>query len=241
MRIITGTAKGRTIKVPKHIKPTKDSVRQAVFSTLYGLVENARVLDLFAGSGAYGLEALSRGARHVTFVDNDRNCTETIRENLKAMGLGGRGGVVKVKAQTFVERYSGLGKRKTESEKRKVTTQSSKLLALNCGFTLYALRSTLLSWIPKQVQNDKSEQSRGNSKFDIIFLDPPYSSGPQIHLLKSLAQILAPRGIIIFEHAKKTKLPEEINGLKIIRQRPYGATAISILSHPRARFNDLNH
>ena len=73
MRIISGTAKGHTLKVPREVaRPTTDRVRESLFGVLHAVVEGSRVLDLFAGSGALGLEALSRGAVSCTFVDQNR-------------------------------------------------------------------------------------------------------------------------------------------------------------------------
>jgi 16S rRNA (guanine(966)-N(2))-methyltransferase RsmD len=88
MRIIGGIYRSRLISMPKNadIRPTQDKVRQAIFNML-GDMEGSRVLELFAGSGAIGIEAISRGAGHATFVDNDRSCTDTIRANLRSLGI----------------------------------------------------------------------------------------------------------------------------------------------------------
>jgi 16S rRNA (guanine(966)-N(2))-methyltransferase RsmD len=90
MRIIAGSRKGHTIHAPKGIdtRPTGDRVREAAFN-LIGPVEDATVLDLFAGSGAMGLEALSRGAVSVVFVEKDRAAVRTIERNLDKLRLGG--------------------------------------------------------------------------------------------------------------------------------------------------------
>jgi 16S rRNA (guanine966-N2)-methyltransferase len=90
MRIIAGTHRGSRISAPKGLdtRPTGDRVREAAFN-LIGPVEGATVLDLFAGSGAMGLEALSRGAASVTFVERDRAACRTIAENLERLGLTG--------------------------------------------------------------------------------------------------------------------------------------------------------
>jgi 16S rRNA (guanine966-N2)-methyltransferase len=87
MRVIAGTYRGRTLKAPKgdSTRPTSDRVREALFSILQHRIPGARVLDLFAGSGALGLEALSRGAETVTFVDSDRAAITAIRGNLSAL------------------------------------------------------------------------------------------------------------------------------------------------------------
>ena len=87
MRVIAGTYGGRALKAPKgeNTRPTSDRVREALFSILGARTEGARVLDLFAGSGALGLEALSRGARSVTFVDDARPAIQAIRSNLQTL------------------------------------------------------------------------------------------------------------------------------------------------------------
>jgi 16S rRNA (guanine966-N2)-methyltransferase len=90
VRIIAGSRKGARIFAPKglEVRPTGDRVREAVFN-LVGPVDGADVLDLFAGSGAMGLEALSRGAASATFVESDRAAAETIVRNLDKLGLEG--------------------------------------------------------------------------------------------------------------------------------------------------------
>ena len=90
MRIVAGSRKGHRIEAPKGVvtRPTGDRVREAVFSII-GPVEGARVLDLFAGSGAMGLEALSRGAASCLFVERDRAACRVIQANLEKLGLTG--------------------------------------------------------------------------------------------------------------------------------------------------------
>lgn len=90
MRIIAGSRKGTRIIAPKGLdtRPTSDRVREAAFTLIPpGYVEDATVLDLFAGSGAMGLEALSRGAARATFVENDRDACRAINRNLDKLGL----------------------------------------------------------------------------------------------------------------------------------------------------------
>jgi 16S rRNA (guanine966-N2)-methyltransferase len=90
LRIIAGTHRGRRIAAPKgaHTRPTSDRVREALFN-LVGPVEGASVLDLYAGSGALGLEALSRGARRCMFAETDAAACRAIRTNLESLGLTG--------------------------------------------------------------------------------------------------------------------------------------------------------
>ena len=95
MRIVGGRLRGRTLSAPKSqaIRPTADRLREALFNILthsYGdPVEGARVLDLFAGTGALGLEALSRGAAFVLFVDDGAEARALLRGNVDALGAGG--------------------------------------------------------------------------------------------------------------------------------------------------------
>jgi 16S rRNA (guanine966-N2)-methyltransferase len=91
MRVIAGSAGGIRLAVPKRgVRPTMDRVKAAIFSSLGEAIIGARVLDLFAGSGALGIEALSRGAASAIFVEDDRQSAEMIEQNLAKTGLKGR-------------------------------------------------------------------------------------------------------------------------------------------------------
>lgn len=100
MRVVAGQCRGRRLVTPdgKDTRPTTDRVREATFNALgsMGVIDGATVLDLFAGSGALGIEALSRGADHVTFVDHDRAAVAAIQANLDACGLSSRARVEKL-------------------------------------------------------------------------------------------------------------------------------------------------
>ena len=107
MRIISGKAGRLAIKVPSAVaRPTTDFVRQAIFSILGEKVDGARVLDLFAGSGAIGLEALSRGAAGCVFVDQHRQAANVITENLAKSRLEG-GRVVRADVTAFLRNDIG--------------------------------------------------------------------------------------------------------------------------------------
>ncbi len=92
MRIIAGEWRGRNIAAPAGdaVRPTLDRVREAWMSMVHTNLPEARVLDLFAGSGALGLEALSRGAAHVDFVESDPRAFRVLQENVKSLGAGDR-------------------------------------------------------------------------------------------------------------------------------------------------------
>ncbi|MGH2970368.1 MAG: 16S rRNA (guanine(966)-N(2))-methyltransferase RsmD [Solirubrobacteraceae bacterium] len=102
MRVIAGRYKGRRLQAPSGLdtRPTSDRVREALFSILGPRVQDARVLDLFAGSGALGIEALSRGAREATFVDSAAPAIRTIAANLDALGADAN--VVRAEARRFL-------------------------------------------------------------------------------------------------------------------------------------------
>lgn len=105
MRIVAGSAGGRQLVTPEgdDVRPTKDRVREAVFNSLHshGLVAEATYLDLFAGSGALGLEALSRGAAHCTFVDSDRRSIAVVADNLETLGFEDQATVRQMDALAF--------------------------------------------------------------------------------------------------------------------------------------------
>ena len=115
MRVVAGTHRGRRLRAPRgaDTRPTADRVREAVFSIL-GPIDGLRVLDLFAGSGAMGVEALSRGAAHATFVDRDPQAIACVRANLEALGLADRAEVIKrdwrsaVRGLAASQRFCGL-------------------------------------------------------------------------------------------------------------------------------------
>jgi 16S rRNA (guanine966-N2)-methyltransferase len=177
MRITSGKYKGRIIKMPKGIRPTQNKVRKALFDIL-GDVEGLSFLELFAGSGAVGLEAASRGACAVVFVENDRDCLAVIKDNIATLKAG------------------------------------------NC--VAY----------PLEVGRFLRNLSTLNKKFNIIFLDPPYHNEEVKKTLQifDAYDILAPNGLIIAQHFKKDKLPDQSGNLAVIKQAGYGDTLLTFYS-----------
>jgi len=109
MRIIAGNYRGRKLKSPPSLttRPTSDRLRETLFNILAPRVAGARFLDLCAGTGAVGLEALSRGAAQVTFVDQSRRMSALIKENCKALGIDdGEFEVVAAGASDFLRRHA---------------------------------------------------------------------------------------------------------------------------------------
>lgn len=104
MRIIAGRWRGHTIQAPPTgTRPTTDRVREAWMSMMQADIPDARVLDLFAGSGGLGLETLSRGARHATFVERAARALKTLRANIEALDAGDLATVVRADAISFAE------------------------------------------------------------------------------------------------------------------------------------------
>jgi len=108
MRVVTGEAKGRKLKGPKTsgTRPIIDRVKTALFDFLSTRVEDTRFLDLFAGTGSVGIEALSRGAAGATFIEMNYSMLKLVRENLKITGLGDRAETLHADAFKFLQSYA---------------------------------------------------------------------------------------------------------------------------------------
>ena len=107
MRIIAGELKGRRLKAPTWhgLRPTSDKLRETLFNVIASRLTGARVLDLYAGTGAIGIEALSRGAAHVTFVDDDPRALKLIEQNLRHCGVTDRYAIIRFR---FVPRQAEM-------------------------------------------------------------------------------------------------------------------------------------
>ncbi len=104
MRVITGSARGMTLRTLEgdNVRPTTDKVKEAIFSAIQFEIEGRRILDLFAGSGQLGIEALSRGAANATFVDADKNAIRIIKENLAKTKLDSLSSVAQTDSIAFL-------------------------------------------------------------------------------------------------------------------------------------------
>ena len=112
VRVVAGDLRGRRIEAPttEATRPTTDKVREAVFNSLRSMdvLEGARVLDLFAGTGAMGIEALSRGAAHCVFVESDRAALAVLRTNLQQLGIADRSTVISGDAVMQASQQQGI-------------------------------------------------------------------------------------------------------------------------------------
>ena len=227
MRIAGGRWRGREVLMPKSeaVRPTQSRVREAVFDLLMQVVGGSRFLDLFAGSGAMGLEALSRGAASATFWERDRAVFATLQKNLAAFG---------VEPTCAIQRDSllalGLGgdERTADSGQRTARDRQPG----GPGTSAAPARPSLSPSRQRTVDCRLSTVDFSSSPFSIIFADPPYRWA-QANGLAPLAQalcergLLAPGGFFVAEMGRTTH-PEEIPGLELVRDRLYGTSRIAI-------------
>lgn len=199
MRIISGYARGLRLKSPQGqaIRPTSDRAREALFNIIGHRIQDASVLDLFAGTGALGLEALSRGARHVTFVDNNRDALILITKNL----------------QIFPKTIAIDPVQPALSDRT-----SSEPFRQPVSVIRYDLR--------KGSFYQNTHWKNPLPCFDLIFLDPPYTKGLSLQTLTYLddSGFLTEHGLLIAEDRSETELPDTLNTLTIADKRKYGET-----------------
>lgn len=182
MRIITGTARGTRLSTPEGeeiTRPTTEKVKEAVFSSIQFDIEGREVLDLFAGSGQMGLEALSRGAEKCTFVDSSREAIKFVTENAQKTKL----------------------------------YQKSNVLCMD--FHQYV------------------KSASGRSRFDLIFLDPPYAKRLLPQALCELYDggLVKEAGIVICEDESESLMTDEIEKrYTLTKQSRYGKVFISYLT-----------
>ncbi|TXI35077.1 MAG: 16S rRNA (guanine(966)-N(2))-methyltransferase RsmD, partial [Niabella sp.] len=169
------------LQVPDSAKPTMERVKLAIFSMLGDEITGAKCLDLFAGSGNLGFEALSRGAASCDFIENDFFAIKSLKENLQKL------------ENTYQEELPAK-----------------------------IIKNDALKYI-----NDLYD------RYDLIFIDPPYKENHIIHLFKTIDEVLAPTGKIIYLsenilNLEKT-LPQINESLKITDQRQYSKTFVQVL------------
>ena len=178
MRIISGLKRGLKLKSLEgsDTRPTLDNVKEAIFSMLFDSVRDAKVLDLFAGSGALGLEALSRGAKEAVFVDANPKACSIIKANIESAKMENASAIVRSDAMEYLK--------KAKAEKQ---------------------------------------------KFDLIFLDPPYSNGLLDEALSLIEEygILEKDGLIVCEFDSTEK--PDIKSFNLVKDKKYGRVCVNIL------------
>ena len=177
LRVISGTARGKRLLSAEgyDVRPTLDRVKESVFNMIAFELLEASVLDLFSGSGALGIEALSRGAKKCVFIDNSAKSISVTKENLNATRLSDKAVVINSDSVDFL--------------------------------------------------------NKTDKKFDIIFIDPPYSSELYERSLGAIKEnkILTPSGFIVLEHDIETTPVFNMCGFKIIKEKKYGRVKILIM------------
>ena len=178
MRVIAGAFKGRRLQAPawNGLRPTSDRLRETLFNILSPVIQGARVLDGYAGTGAVGIEALSRGAAHVTFVERDPRAQALISENLSRCRVADR----------YVMIRAGI---------------------------------------------DRAAKDLAVGSFDLVLLDPPYHE-PSEPVVAILAHLLAAKGTLVVEHARRMASPASAGGLTRIREVVSGDSALAFYSCP---------
>jgi 16S rRNA (guanine966-N2)-methyltransferase len=202
-RVIAGEAGGRRLAVPdgRDTRPTSDRAREGLFATvssIVGSLAGARVLDLYAGSGAVGLEALSRGAEHVLLVEHGGRAARVIRQNIEAIGLPGAAVIA-----DRVERVLARGPAPAGGQDCTAPAGSQDCTA------------------PAGSQDCTAE-----SQYDVVFADPPYAlAGAAVtQVLSLLAERgwLAPGALVIVERATRSGPVSWPDGFVPDRARRYG-------------------
>ena len=202
MRVISGTARGRKLKEPvgSEIRPTGDLVKESIFNIIQFDVEGRRVLDLFAGTGQLGIEALSRGAKSAVFVDSKPEAVMLIRENLRICGLTDSA----VIHTRDVLRYLGSGHDARYSQRESAEVRGT--------------------------QRGKSpDRAFESEKFDIIFIDPPYSTDLAAETIQKIIKFdnLDTNGIMICETSACSALPDVAPPYILQREYIYGKVKVA--------------
>ena len=199
MRIISGYARGLRLKSPQGqaIRPTSDRAREALFNIIDHRIQDALVLDLFAGTGAFGIEALSRGARQSTFVDNSPNAIILIKKNLQLFQKTLPVDLVKSTLPNRVLSHS--------------VPQPASVIKYDLRRESFFIKNTGKSFPPF---------------FDLIFLDPPYEKGLSLQTLTFLdkSDFLTESGLLIAEERSEIELPDSFSTLTMVERRKYGET-----------------
>jgi 16S rRNA (guanine(966)-N(2))-methyltransferase RsmD len=178
VRVIAGEFKGRRLKAPTWdgLRPTSDKLRETLFNILSPRIDGARVVDGFAGTGAVGIEALSRGAAHVLFIERDRRAAALIASNLALCGV-------------------------------------KQGYTIECGDVASVL-----------------QRSPGDTKHDLVLLDPPYDIDPDTvtQALTAAADVLATGGVVVLERASRAE-PDVPPGLSRVRDVASGDSTLTVM------------
>ncbi len=215
LRIIGGQWRGRKLSFAdgEGLRPTMDRVRETLFNWLQSDIAGARCLDLFTGSGALGLEALSRYAGEVVMIDKNPQAIRMIRQNLELLGVD-NARLMQMDARDFLLR----------------TAEGSLLKSAEGSCSSLQAQATAEGSVLKTAEG--SIPPIPQKTFDIVFLDPPFNQQlvPVFCDLLDKANCLSERAIIYIEIEKKTKLPQLPDNWTIIKEKKAGQLAYYLVS-----------
>ena len=244
MRVITGTAKGIRLEAVEGetTRPILDRVKESLFSIIANRVPGSNVMDIFAGTGALGIETLSRGATACLFVDNDNDAVKIIGKNLEKTHLAYKSSIIKadvLSLDTNKKFVSYLGRDHSnqsvsginvlnDSAQYQVKIPLNKFKRETSDMEIHVTSLDTAPISPETIR-----------KFDIIFVGAPYHMVEQVSareellmLLKRLVekQITATDGIIVLQHRKENfEISKELYKVETIDTRVYGKTQLTFL------------
>ncbi len=204
LRIIGGTWRGRKLRFPEieTLRPTPDRVRETLFNWLAPVIEGARCLDLCAGSGALGLEALSRGAASVVMVDSDASVITRLHEHVHTLQANG-----------------GRSRRPTSRDTSRILRYRSSL------YVAEIIQADALAWLRQREISPfpPLEKGGGGGIFDIVFLDPPFRQGLIAPACEALEKHgwLKP-GATIYLEAEEGYVPQVPLNWRIVKSKQAG-------------------
>jgi 16S rRNA (guanine966-N2)-methyltransferase len=212
MRVIAGTYRSRQLLAPRGVRtrPTSDRLRETLFNVLAPRIAGCRFADLYAGSGAVGIEALSRGAAHVWFAEKAEPALAAIRANLKALKIG--------HGYTIEERGTGALLERLVKTSQKAGAATGLVSSGDAATGM--------------------ESARRGELLDLIYLDPPWDAETEyantLHLLGSARgrAILAAGALVVAEHNSKAPLPARFGDLAQTRTLKQGDAALSFFGFP---------
>jgi 16S rRNA (guanine966-N2)-methyltransferase len=217
MRVIAGQFKGRRLADPDgaELRPTSDGLRETLFNILGESVAGARVLDAFAGTGALGLEAVSRGAAHVTFVERDRRAIKLLQENIRRCGAENACAIVG-------HDFFGLIREQARRNERAGAERVE-------GAPAHRHARGAVS------ESTSASDDRGGAggtppparMFDLVLLDPPYDEKDLEAVVRAAASLVAPAGRVVLEHSRRRASPEAMPPLGRARLVIAGDSALS--------------
>ncbi len=212
MRVVSGQAKGRRLKSPRTAgtRPILDRVKTALFDILSTRVEDARFLDLFAGTGGVGIEALSRGAASATFIELNAGVLKLVRENLQITGLAEGAETLHTDAFKFLQAHSG-----------------EKLAGNQDVMAVQGARKGR----PYIMPDDDSSRRMDRIPYDIVYVAPPQYKGMAARALELLdsSPLVADTGLVIIQIFPKERdevAAVALSRLVLVDERRYGSTLL---------------